>query len=213
MTPAQTPLLVAVAAALLLAAPARAQQPAARTLEPPADFDASIKQEEIGASLAEVARTFGPDAVILQTALLNEAVRNGSILEARVDAPTYQQRDGKRYVAFVLESGIVYNDTSVTEEERVQRTWREIVAAALHRLTELHFKTEGVAVSVGYHHRVYEDERHLRDELPEKRGEPETTSYFIALEDAAHLARGTANAEDILPRVAIVRGAAAAPAK
>jgi len=179
---------------------------AEQKFEQPQGFDDPVRNEEMLKSLAEVARAFGPDAVILQTALLNEAVRNGSLLEARVDAPAYTERDGRKYVVFTLESGIVYNDNSVSAEERVRRTWRDIVATAFRRLPELNIKGDGVAVSVGYHHRSYEDERHLRDELPEKRGEAEKVSYFVGLEDAHRLVKGTADADAVLHRTAIVRG-------
>jgi hypothetical protein len=191
-----------VALSLAPAAPAVAQD-----FEPPQDWDPQLRQDQMMESLAEVARAFGPHAVILQTALLNEAVSHGSLLEAKVAAPAYQQRDGKDYVAFVLDSGIVYNDDSVAAHERALRTWRELVAPALRRVTELQFpkRLDGVAVSVGYHHRPYADERQLRAELPEKRGEAETTSYFIPLEDAVRLARGTADADMVLPRVITVR--------
>jgi hypothetical protein len=183
---------------------------AAHAFDQPAtdkDWDPSVPQEQMMESLGQVVRGFGPYAVIMQSALLNEAVRNGSILEASVDAPQYRERDGRQYVVFSLASGIVYNDNSVSAEERLRRTWKDIVAAALRRLTEVQFeKAEGIAVEVGYHHRPYESEREVRENLPDGRGEAERASYYVALEDAAALAKGTADAAQVLPRTVVLRG-------
>jgi hypothetical protein len=175
-------------------------------IEPPKDWDAAVQPEEMMRSLAKVARAFGPDAVIFQTALLNEAVRNGSILEAKVEKPELERREGRSYVAFTLESGIVYNDNDVSAEERVWRTWREIVAAALRRVAAVKLDAEGLAVNVGYHHRPYADERQLRAELPDGRGEAERMSYYLRLEDADKLARGAADPEEVLRRTLVLRG-------
>jgi hypothetical protein len=181
-------------------------------LEPPPDLDNPVSADAMMASLGEVARLYGPHAVILQTALLNEAVRNGSILEARVEKPAVERRDGKKYIAFVLESGIVFNDRSVSASERVQRTWREIVAAALRRLTEIELRADGVAVCVGYHHRSYADEQQLRAELPAGRGEAERLSFYVPMPDASRLARGESEADEVLPRVVVLRGEEVLPA-
>jgi len=191
---------IAFAALLLFAAGT------ARALEPPKVDSDTVAVEQMMLSLGEVARAFGPDAVVLQTALLNEAVRNGSILEATVQAPAYEQREGRKYVSFTLESGIVYNDKDVSAEDRVRRTWKEIVATALRRLTELQLKAEGLAVKVGYHHRAYDSERTLREELPAGRGEPEKMSYFLAIDDAAGVAKGTLDPDVALGRSTVLRG-------
>lgn len=171
------------------------------------DWDPPAPPEEVMQSLSQVAKQFGPYAVILQSALLNEAVRNGSILEAKVDVPEYRQRDGKQYLAFTLESGIVYNDNSVNAEQRLRRTWQDIVASALRRLTEVEFdKVDGLAIRVGYHHRPYENEREVREQLPEGRGQPEQASYYFALADAVALAKGTVDSEKVLEGVTVLRG-------
>ena len=195
--------LGAAALALLSAVGAHAfDQPAKEE-----DWDPTVPQEQVMRSLAEVAGKFGPYAVILQSALLNEAVRNGSILEAKVDAPEYRERDGKQYLGFSLDSGIVYNDNSVSPDDRLRRTWQDIVISAIRRLTEVQFdKVEGLAIRVGYHHRPYESERELREQLPEGRGEAEQVSYYIALDDAAGMVKGTADLPKVLERTTIVRG-------
>lgn len=180
--------------------------PAALALEPPKTWPDAVAPEELMLSLGEVARAFGPHAVVFQSALLNEAVRNGSLLEARVEKPAYQKRDGRKFVVFTLETGIVYNDNDVSAEERVRLVWSEIVAAALRRMTELELKAEGIGVRVGYHHRRYTDERSLRQELPEGRGEAEQTTFFLQVEDAAGVANGTTPPDDVLGRVEVRRG-------
>lgn len=173
----------------------------------------TVAVDQMMLSMGEVARAFGPDAVILQTALLNEAVRNGSILEAKVEAPSYEQREGRKYVIFTLESGIVYNDRDVDAEQRARRTWNEIVAAALRRLTQFELKAEGMAVNVGYHHRLYGSERELRQELPGGRGEAEIMTYILTVEDAGAIAKGTLQPEQALGRALVLRSGEAVELK
>jgi hypothetical protein len=192
----------ALPAALALTLAAAAQ---AAAFEQPKSWPEPVASEELMLSLGEVARAFGPHAVVFQAALLNEAVRNGSLLEARVEAPVYEKRDGRKYVIFSLQSGIVYNDNHVSAGERIRVGWKEIVAAALRRLSELELKAEGLGVRVGYHHRPYTDERSLREELPDGRGEAEEISFFLGIEDAAGVANGTTTPDAALGRVEIRR--------
>ena len=79
--------------------------------EPPPEEGTSRK--EILDTLHDLQRKYGSDAVLMEGHLLGQAIRSGSILEAVISVSGVEERDGKRFLAFKLETGIVYNDREV----------------------------------------------------------------------------------------------------
>ncbi|GIW39707.1 MAG: hypothetical protein KatS3mg076_0284 [Candidatus Binatia bacterium] len=186
-------LLVAVACAA--PAGARAQGGGEDGWQLPAPRDRIVE------SLSEVAARFGPDAVLLQAYLLNEALRSGSILETTVSAPDIDERSGRKYLALTLDSGLVFDDAKTDADERVRLVWVHVVERALKRQKTFRVPAEGIAVRVRYHHRRYRDEDELRRSLPtEGRGKLESVSFYLGLDDLHGFLADRLSAQQLLDR-------------
>lgn len=190
------------AAACLAGATALLAAAAAGGGDPPTPaWDLPRSEADVVRSLADVAHRFGPDAVLMQTYLLNEAARNGSVLEATALAPALETRNGRRYLVFVLDSGIVFNDRSLSAGQRLRRVWQDIIARCLWRFTSLTLPAEGLGVHVRYHHKAYADEAALRASLAsEGRGEAETAAFYFATADVEALVAKALTSGDLLAR-------------
>jgi len=188
--------LVTCAAAILFmtALPAAAAGPTA-------DWDLPKQQGEILRSLGGVAKHFGPEAVMMQAYLLNEASRNGTILESTVHKPELLDHNGHKHLFFALDSGIVFNDNEVTQSARVLRVWQAIVLHSIQRFDKLPFAADGLAFDIRYHHRRYADEQDLRDRIPtEGRGTPEAADFFFLLRDLRDLIQHQLTEQQLLAR-------------
>jgi len=171
---------------------------AAEEPEPPAEPGTSRK--EIQDSLHELQRKYGSDAVLMEGALLGQAIRGGSILEAVISVPGIEERNGKRFLTFKLETGIIYNDREVAPHERSMRAWSEIVEASLRQFHKPSFPADGVAVVLSYTHKSYSDLADLHAQLKEGHGDPEAVSFYLLTPDVVEL-----NADRITPQQLIDR--------
>ena len=106
--------------------------PALRAQESPpaASDDGPSSKAEIFNAMQDVRRKYGSDAVMLEGHLLGHAVRSGSVGEAVVSVGGFEDSDGKRFLTFQLETGIIYNDREVSAAARPARVWSEIVEAS-----------------------------------------------------------------------------------
>jgi hypothetical protein len=189
----------------------RADDDPAENARPPGEtFDPGTTREEIMQALQEVARTYGHDAVLLEGHLLQLAIRSGSVREATVSVPGVEERDGKRFVAFKLETGIVYNDREVSPPSRAVRVWSDIVEATLRKFHSLSVSADGIAFLVSYEHKAYIDESDLRAHLSEDRGESESAVFYLSLSDIRELLAEQIAAQQLIDRSTILVNAAPA---
>jgi hypothetical protein len=186
-------LALCMSAAALLA---MACSPAARAADDPeASPEPGTTRKEIQDSLHELQRKYGPDAVLMEGALLGQAIRSGSILEAVIAVPGVEEHNGKRFLAFKLETGIIYNDREVAPQERSMRVWSDIVEASLRQIRKPSFPADGLVVVVSYTHKPYGDLSDLRARLKDSHGEPETAAFYLLTPDVIEL-----NADRITPQ-------------
>jgi hypothetical protein len=200
-----------LAAALLNAATVAARAddapPAeARTEEEAAE--AAIAHKEIAHALQDVQRKYGADAVMLEGHLLGNAIRGGSILEATVAVGGVEERDGRRFLAFTVETGIIYNDREVDAAGRPVRVWTDVVEATLRKFHTMKVPADGIAVTLGYRHKPYGDEADLRAHLHESHGQAETAAFYLLLSDVTELIAQHLNGQQLIDRaVVLVDGA------
>jgi len=166
--------------------------------EPPPEEGTS--RQEILDSLHAVQRKYGSDAVLMQGHLLGQAIRSGSILEAVISVAGVEERNGKRFLTFKLETGIVYNDREVAPHERSARAWSEIVEVTLRQFHKPSVPADGVAVVVSYTHKPYADLADLHEHLKEGHGEPEAVAFYVLVPDIVDL-----NAARITPQQLVDR--------
>ena len=170
----------------------------ADTAEPPPE--AGTTHQEIVDALHDLQRKYGSDAVLMEGHLLGQAVRSGSMLEAVISVTGVEERNGKRFLAFKLETGIIYNDRELAPHERSARAWTDIVEATLRKFHKPSVPADGIAVLVSYTHKPYTDLSDLRAHLNEGHGEPEALAFYVLVPDIVELNADRITAQQLIDR-------------
>jgi hypothetical protein len=164
---------------------------------------------EVLDALMDVRRKYGGDAVLLEGYLLTHAIQGGSVGETVVSVPGFQERDRKKYLAFRLETGIVYNDHEISAEGRLSRTWSRIVERTLKKFRAFDFAADGLAFHVTYAHKSYRDEADLRLHLRESPGDSEAAVFYLLTSDVHELIAQRIDGQQLADRaIVLVDGSA-----
>ncbi len=179
---------------VLVAPPAFAADPTpAPTLAPPASLDdiPSAKREDVSRLLRKIRTRHGDDAVVIQTHLLLNAMQKGSVLATGVRVDRVEEVRGKRYLAFVVETGFVFDDASRDRVERAQILWATIMEPTLARLQDgLQVnKADGMLVQMQYFHRPYRSGDDLRAHIHEP-GTSEEARFYVLSSDVDDVVSG-----------------------
>jgi len=180
-----------VVVGLALAPPARAtgSEP---TPAPPDSLDdmPSAKPADVTRLLRKVRMRHGEDAIVIQTHLLLNAMQKGSVLTTGVRVDRVEESRGKRYLAFVLETGFVFDDSTRDRAERAQILWATIMEPTLERLQDgLQVnKADGMMVQMQYFHRPYRSGDELRAHIREPGTSEEARFYVLSsdIDDVLH---------------------------
>jgi hypothetical protein len=164
------------------------------------DAEQSILRKEILRSLHDVERQYGRDAVMMEGQFLGQAIRSGSIVDAVISIPGFEERDGRRYLTVKLETGIIYNDRELAAATRPVRVWSDIVEPSLRKFQALNLPAEGVALVLTYAHKDYVDEADLRAHLRDSPGDPESVAFYILNPDVAELSANRITAQQLIDR-------------
>jgi hypothetical protein len=191
--------LAAVVAAVVVTSGARAQQ-----WKPTPEGDQSGIRKEILSALKDVQRQYGKDAVMMEGQLLGQAIRSGSIVDAVISIPGIEEREGRRYLVFKLETGIIYNDRELTTAARPIRLWTDVVEPSLRKFQALNLPADGVGLIVAYTHKEYADEADLRAHLHESSGEPESVTFYVLSSDVAELTANRITAQQAIDRATVL---------
>jgi hypothetical protein len=183
----------------LWAFPAQAQDP-----EPPGSEAAGSTRQEVLHTLQEVQRKFGADAVMLQGHLLGQAIRGGSIVDAAVSVGDAEERGGKRFLTFRLDTGIIFNDRDVAAPARLARLWTDIVETSLRQFRTLTVPADGIAFLLGYTHKPYADEADLRLHLRDGHGDAEAAAFYLLLPDVSELIAKRITPQELLDRSSVL---------
>jgi hypothetical protein len=168
------------------------------TAEPPPEEGTTHK--EIVDALHDLQRKYGSDAVLMEGHLLGQAVRSGSILEAVISVTGVEERNGKRFLAFKLETGIIYNDRELAPHERSARAWTDIVETTLRKFHKPSVPADGIAILISYTHKPYTDFSDLRAHLNEGHGEPEALAFYVLVPDIVELNAERITAQQLIDR-------------
>lgn len=165
--------------------------------------DGPSSKTEIFNAMQDVRRKYGSDAVLLQGHLMSHAVRNdGAVGETVASVGGFEDRDGKRFLTFQLETGIVYNDRELSAAARPVRAWSDIVEASLRKFHTLTLPADGIVLRLGYAHREYDTEAELRTHFREQPGTPETTVFYLMLPDVGDLLSDRITGQQLIERSA-----------
>jgi hypothetical protein len=183
-------LVRAIGLGLLLSTPALA---ATETPAPPASLDdiPSARPEDVTRLLRKVRHRHGEDAVVIQSHLLLNAMQKGSVLATGVRVDRVEEARGKRYLVFVVETGLVFDDSTRDRLQRAQILWATIVEPTLARLQDgLQVNNaDGMMVQMQSFHRPYRSEDELRAHIHEP-GTSEETRFYVLSSDLDEVIRG-----------------------
>ena len=96
----------------------------------------SAKPQDVSRLLRKVRKRHGEDAVVIQTHLLLNAMQKGSVLATGVRVDRVEEALGKRYLLFVVETGMIFDDSTRDREARAQVLWASVMEPTLERLKD-----------------------------------------------------------------------------
>lgn len=164
----------------------------------------SATPEEVSHLLRTTRRQYGDDAVTIETGLLLHAMRNGSVLATGVRIDGIREYQGKRYVGFQVETGMVFDDLTRDEVARVQILWANVMEPVLVRLTDgLQVPADGISVALQYHHRPYASVAELRASI-DRPGLAEEAAFYVLASDVEDLVRQRLTPRALIERTRIV---------
>ena len=187
----------------LLASPSLAAMETPQPAPPPATLDdiPSAKPQDVARLLRKVRVRHGDDAVVVQTHLLLNAMQKGSVLATGVRVDRVEEAQGKRFLAFVLETGLIFDDSSRDRTTRAQILWATIMEPTLARLEDgLQVnKADGLVVQMQYFHRPYRTSDELRTSIDQP-GTSEEARFYVQSADIDSVIRGEVTLRDLLAR-------------
>lgn len=195
--------------ALVVGAFAQAARPAAAGAGDPSVPDSldempSANPDSVSRVLAKIRKKHGEDALVIDTQLLLNAMRNGSVLATGVRVDGLDHYRGKRYLAFNVETGLIFDDNTRNETARVQMLWQTIMVPTLERLKSLTVHADdGIMVRMQYHHRPYATHYELRSTIHEP-GPSEETLFYLLRSDVLQLVDKRIPAAELFARATIV---------
>jgi hypothetical protein len=171
---------------------------------PTASEEVIKTRQEILRTLQDIQRKYGRDAVLIEGHLLGLAIQSGSMLEANISVAGVEERAGKHFLTFKLDTGIIYNARELTSSGRAARAWRDIVESSLRKFRSLTVQADGLALLVGYTHKEYVDEADLRARLTEGHGESEAAAFYLLMEDIAELLADRITGQQLIDRSTVL---------
>jgi hypothetical protein len=188
-----------VAVAALLAAPTGV---AAQTPVPATQLEdlPSAKPQDVTRLLRKIRKRHGEDAVVIQTHLLLNAMQKGSVLATGVRVDRVEEVFGKRYLLFVVETGMIFDDATRDRQARAQVLWASVMEPTLERLKDgLQVGADGMMVQMEYHHRPYRSVAELRASI-DRVGDPEVARFYVLASDLDAVVRGELTLRNLLER-------------
>ncbi|MBI3769027.1 MAG: hypothetical protein HY271_11130 [Deltaproteobacteria bacterium] len=174
----------------------------------------SASRGDVVRALRKVRHHYGDDAIVIETQLLVNAMRNGSMRATAVSVDGVRSHEDKRYLVFVVDTGVVFDSTTRDETTRVHVLWETIMVPMLERLQlqGLRVPADGIKVAMRYHHRPYRTLDELRAHLDQP-GTPEETDFYVLGPDVDALIGRSETPHTLLARAHVtVDGAARAVA-
>jgi hypothetical protein len=141
---------------------------------------------------------YGDDAALLQGLLLTHALQGKAVLSTESTILGFEEAEGKKYVAFRLESGVVLNDKALDRDQRLERMWHVVLERTLLHYPTFRAPADGLAVEILYNHRPYERIADLYDDADE--GAIERAKFYMLSPDLADFLAYRIGPQDFLKR-------------
>ena len=162
----------------------------------------SASRDDVVRALRKVRRKYGEHAVLIETQLLINAMRNGSLRATAVGVDGVRPYREQQYLSFDVETGLIFDSATRDETHRIQMLWSTIMVPTLERLTALTVPADGIAVRMRYHHRPYRTQDELRSTI-EQLGTAEETNFYLLTGDVDALVKHSVTAVDLLTRARV----------
>lgn len=160
----------------------------------------SAKPQDVSRLLRKIRKRHGEDAVVIQTHLLLNAMQKGSVLATGVRVDRIEEAFEKRYLLFVVETGMIFDDSTRDRQQRAQVLWASVMEPTLERLKDgLQVNADGMMVQMEYHHRPYRSVSDLRGSI-EQAGTPEVARFHVLAKDVDEVIRGTITLRNLVAR-------------
>ena len=156
-----------------LAAPPDALLSAAGTAE---------QRQQVISLLQENRQKYGDDAAIMQGLLLVHAIQADAVLTSEASITGFEEIEGRRYVAFRVVSGAIFNDDETNRSQRLERIWHSVLERTLRRYPTFRVNGDGIAVEIQYNHRPYASAAELYRTIDEE-GAVERAKFYILTAD------------------------------
>jgi hypothetical protein len=191
-------LTCALLAAVAMATDSSERAPAPASLEEMP----SASKEDVTRLLRKIRHKYGDDALLIDTHLLLNAMKNGSVLATGARVEGVKDYRGKRYLGFHVETGLVFDDNTRNETARVHMLWHTIMTPTLERLNGLTVPADGIMVRMQYHHFPYRTLAELRDRIHEP-GPSEETVFYLLTPDVTELLAKRVSKLELIARARI----------
>lgn len=155
--------------------------------------------------LQDIHQKYGPDAVALLGRLLDTATRSGGILTSSVEVQgteTQGQAD-ETFLVFHVETGLIFHSDRSSQPERLLSLWKKIIAQSFASFSALQFPTDGVLISLRYHHKVYANQDELYDTIDEPGTQGHAKFYFLGTSLQAFL-KDEISSQELLTQATIL---------
>lgn len=153
--------------------------------------------------LENLHRKYGPDTIALLGRLLDTATRSGGLRTASVEVTGEETREGQTFLTFQVETGLVLNSRLLRQTDQLGVLWKKIIARAFAAFPALEFPTDGVLITLRYHHKPYT----TREELYEGIDEPGTggeAKFYFQEESLQTFLQGKVSAQALLTQTTIL---------
>jgi hypothetical protein len=163
----------------------------------------SASRNDVVHALRKVRHHYGDDAIVIETQLLMNAMRGGSVRATAVTVDRVRRHEDKKYLVFVVDTGLVFDSATRDETTRVHMLWETIMAPTLARLQQgLRVPADGIQVTLRYHHRPYRTLDELRANLDQP-GTAEETDFYVLGPDIDALVGQTETPHTLLARTRV----------
>ena len=169
-------------ATLLVASPATAQMKSGFDPE-------NADHQQILQLLRENRQKYGDDATILQGLLMAHSVQTEAVLVTESGITGFEDAHGKRFVAYRVASGIIFNDKHMDRDARLSRVWQAILERSLIRYPTFSVPADGIAIEITYNHKPYASVVDLSQQIDEPGPLEKAKFYFLAEDISEFLAQ------------------------
>ena len=146
----------------------------------------------------------GPQAIAFGAYLLNFSVKAGSVLDANVSVIGDEKRDDRTYLGYRLDTGIVFDTSTVAPPQRISKIWTDIVEPAARKLPNFTLPGVGIALHIAFQDGTFTDRADIQEQLQAHQLHATEAIFYVLRADAAQLVAGDITARELASRTTVM---------